>query len=391
MYYSGGCDHFGASLNVIPTKTTYRWLVETTPGNLAPFGTNASLPAPVWRVAPPAVPGAQPVAVAAVLPPAPQSYEFGDAMWAKVFVTELPEAVNAEDLRHMVVDDPDVDIMPEPAEVEIEWVLMQASTENENEQEFGGGAEVGEGNEAVSRRFEFYRYTGAYDAETHEALCDDPVLCPDAVGDLVGAQNMAVNLPGGFVANSTPVAANDSAETLEDTFVSIPIATLVGNDSDADGDPLSISAIQNGIGGTASIVGTDVVFTPAADFHGAASFTYTVSDGRLGTDDALVAVTVSAVNDAPVADAGANVFVKVKDTVTLDGSGSSDVDGDSLTYAWTLVSTPAKSHATLTDATTASPSFVPDKKGTFVVSLVVSDGNLQSVADTVTIQARTGK
>jgi hypothetical protein len=100
MYYNSGCDHFGASLNATPTKTTYRWLVEGVPGTgtLAPFGSNASLPAPVWNVTPPAVPGGQPIAAAVIEPPAPApGAEFGEALWAKVFVTELPDGLHAED------------------------------------------------------------------------------------------------------------------------------------------------------------------------------------------------------------------------------------------------------------------------------------------------------
>lgn len=56
IYYAAACDHFGASLNMTPTKTTYRWLVESAPGSgtLTPFGTTPPLPAPVWNVTPPA-------------------------------------------------------------------------------------------------------------------------------------------------------------------------------------------------------------------------------------------------------------------------------------------------------------------------------------------------
>lgn len=199
QYYADGCDHFGVSLNGAPTKTTYRWLVESSPGSgtLVPFGGGPPVvPAPQWRVEPPAVPGGQPVVAAAIAPPPPDQYEFGDAIWAKVFVTELPEGLQADDLDHMVADDPDVDIVPnEPVEVEIEWTLLQSSTENEGEREFGG-VEAGEGAEAVSRRFEYYEYVGEYDPESHEARCDDPEVCPEAVGDFLGDQNVAVNLGG---------------------------------------------------------------------------------------------------------------------------------------------------------------------------------------------------
>ncbi|HEX2929330.1 MAG TPA: PEP-CTERM sorting domain-containing protein, partial [Candidatus Binatia bacterium] len=60
-YLNSGCDHFGASLNATPTKTTYRWLVASGSGTLTPFGSNVPIPAPAWNVTPPAVPGGQPV------------------------------------------------------------------------------------------------------------------------------------------------------------------------------------------------------------------------------------------------------------------------------------------------------------------------------------------
>jgi hypothetical protein len=81
----------------------------------------------------------------------------------------------------------------------------------------------------------------------------------------------------------------------------------------------------------------------------------------------------------------------MKATVTLSGGGA-DVDvGDVLTYHWTIVTTPAKSKVALSSDTAQSPTFVPDKKGTYVFSLVVNDGTVDSVADTVTITAATGK
>ena len=66
------------------------------------------------------------------------------------------------------------------------------------------------------------------------------------------------------------------------------------------------------------------------------------------------------VNTQPVADAGPDQPVAVNDTVVLDGSGSSDTDGDALTYSWSLLSVPGGSGATLSDATAVNPTFVAD-------------------------------
>ena len=113
--------------------------------------------------------------------------------------------------------------------------------------------------------------------------------------------------------NSAPDAVNDSVTTDEDTSVSI---SVLGNDTDPNGDSLSISSVDQPAHGAAAINGTDVTYTPTADFSGTDSFNYTISDGHGGSDSATVTVTVSAVNDPPVGNA---------DSVTVaedSGSGS---------------------------------------------------------------------
>jgi hypothetical protein len=75
--------------------------------------------------------------------------------------------------------------------------------------------------------------------------------------------------------------------------------------------------------------------------------------------------------------------------VTLNGSGSSDANSDTLTYSWSFTSIPASSAATLSSATAVNPTFTADKDGAYVLSLVVNDGTVSSTADTVTITAAT--
>jgi hypothetical protein len=94
-----------------------------------------------------------------------------------------------------------------------------------------------------------------------------------------------------------------------------------------------------------------------------------------------------AVNTAPTANAGPDQTVDIATLVTLNGAGSSDPNGNTLTYAWTLTTKPETSTAALTGATTVSPTFTPDLAGSYVASLVVNDGTVNSVADTVTITA----
>ncbi|MFQ5581507.1 MAG: PKD domain-containing protein [Mariprofundaceae bacterium] len=91
------------------------------------------------------------------------------------------------------------------------------------------------------------------------------------------------------------------------------------------------------------------------------------------------------VNHAPVADAGADQSIIRGATAFLDGSASSDANGDTLSYAWTIDSAPMGSAAALTGATTAMPGLTPDLAGDYIISLVVNDGLIDSAADTVLI------
>ena len=93
-------------------------------------------------------------------------------------------------------------------------------------------------------------------------------------------------------------------------------------------------------------------------------------------------------NSAPTANAGNNQTVRLGTAVDLDGSGSFDdnTPTNELQYSWSFVSVPAGSQATLTDADTATPSFLPDAHGSYVIQLVVTDqGGLSSAPSLVTI------
>ena len=98
--------------------------------------------------------------------------------------------------------------------------------------------------------------------------------------------------------NDSPVANEDSAATDEDNRVTID---LLSNDSDIEGDSLSISVVNDGSNGIAEDNGDGTVtYSPNADWNGEDSFNYTVSDGSGGTDIATVTVTVNPVDDPPV-------------------------------------------------------------------------------------------
>ncbi len=129
--------------------------------------------------------------------------------------------------------------------------------------------------------------------------------------------------------NDAPVAIDDRASTKEDEAVSI---SVLSNDTDVD-SRLSLTAVSPAQNGRSSISGRQVVYSPSLNFAGTDSFTYRISDGSL-SDTALVIITIEAVNDAPLAEAGADQSVRVSQRVRLDGSRSRDIEGDALGYGW---------------------------------------------------------
>ena len=123
------------------------------------------------------------------------------------------------------------------------------------------------------------------------------------------------------------------------------------------------------------------------DVAGTYRLTLVVSDGALDSESDTVKANITEDNGTPVADAGADQTVTQGDTVTLDGTGSSDPDGDRLSYQWSLSTKPAGSTASLSSATAAKPSFTADKSGVFEATLTVNDGSSSSTADHVRIVA----
>ena len=133
------------------------------------------------------------------------------------------------------------------------------------------------------------------------------------VSDGTATSNAATVTVNVAAVNDAPVANDDTLAATEDTPVTYTAAQLLGNDTDVDGNPLTIASVTSGTGGTAVLNGNGTVtFTPTANFNGAASFTYTVTDGRPRSNTATVTVNVAAVNDEPVANADARPPTKTR-------------------------------------------------------------------------------
>lgn len=186
-------------------------------------------------------------------------------------------------------------------------------------------------------------------------------------------------------ANVAPVANAGISQN-----VVLGTVTLDGSaSSDANGDALTYSwTLLNKPSTSAAVLSSATSAKPTftADKAGIYVFGLVVNDGKLSSAPVTVSITAAAANVAPVANAGANQSV-VLGTITLDGSTSSDANGDTLTYKWSLISKPSTSNAALTGDTTAKPTFVADRAGIYVASLVVNDGKLDSTVVTTTVTA----
>ncbi len=147
-----------------------------------------------------------------------------------------------------------------------------------------------------------------------------------------------------------------------------------------------VAATVTSIAAATTIVDGNVMFgavAPGATVTSQDTFTLR-QDRTLPFNPADLVWTMLA-NRAPVADAGPNQTVAVGAVVQLDGGESSDADGDSLDYAWKLVSVPAGSTASLSDSAAVKPTFVADRHGTYKVELIVNDGSTPSLKAEVTI------
>src|SRR5690606_6384740 len=140
------------------------------------------------------------------------------------------------------------------------------------------------------------------------------------------------------------------------------VIDVVANDSDIDGDTLAVQSVGAAANGVAAVENaTSVRYTPNPDYHGPDSFTYTVEDGNGGFATATVSITVTPVNDPPVA-AGAAGSAADHDFVVIDVvANDEDIDGDALTVV--DVGTATNGVASIENATSVRYTPNPDYNG----------------------------
>ena len=169
--------------------------------------------------------------------------------------------------------------------------------------------------------------------------------------------------------NDGPVALDDTASVDEDSSVVIGV---LANDSDLDGDALSVTSASAGNGSVSIRPDGSLDYTPNSNFNGTDTVTYTISDGNGGTDTATVSITVNAVNDGPVA---------LDDTASVDEDSSvvigvlandSDLDGDALS-----VTAASAGNGSVSIRPDGSLDYTPNSNfnGTDTVTYTISDGN----------------
>lgn len=198
-----------------------------------------------------------------------------------------------------------------------------------------------------------------------------------SIEDSEGAQANATIAVTITNVDDVPIAVDDLAETLEDTPVTLhPLE----NDTELDGDTLTL-AIVSVTDGTAQLTSeSSIDFTPAPDFNGVAVVTYSVTDPGENSANASIAITVTAVNDPPVAEDD-SFAVSEEETITLNPLDNDvDVDGDQLIITSALAER-GIINITETDITYTAPS----TPGTDTISYTIADPDGESDSATINI------
>ncbi|MDR3692240.1 MAG: putative Ig domain-containing protein [Fimbriimonas sp.] len=423
-----GGEHFGVGFIGVPVAVKYNWLIDDGAGNLK-HGPPVYISTPSYTYNPPAGGVAGNVQAEIVPPPPPvqPAFQFGAASWVKEIKTSTHNA-NKVPLNSLVGDDPGKPqpwANGEPSEVEVEWRVMQTEFANANGGKNGklqGAAEdLPNGNEVITRRYEFYKYVGPIDAETGEAMGD--TVGPDGihgVGTVTYADHYDPNT-GEWVTvtvdMSTVVVVGDFFGTQMSGFDVAPNLGLVDHVQDGDvnvkypnrtvivgGTTAFIGSIKSGavppgltldpvsgvLSGTPTAGGSFTFVVEATDLSGAdvtKSYTVNIAGGAPATYSVSVSASPSAdgtVTGGGTFNSGANITVSATALAAyyfIDWAEGTTVVSTTPSYSFTLGGNRAlvANFATyLIVGATASPS----TGGT-----VTGGGTSFKNGDTVTLQA----
>jgi hypothetical protein len=240
-------------------------------------------------------------------------------------------------------------------------------------------------------------------AGSSASLSDSTNVSPTFTADIDGSYVAQLIVNDGTVDSVADivniVAATGNSAPIANAGVdqNIPTANVVtinGSASfDTDGDPLSYSWSLTTLptGSNAALdSSTNVLSKFTADIDGSYVAQLIVNDGTVDSVADIVNIVAATGNSAPIANAGVDQNIPTATLVTINGSASSDADGDALSYSWSLSTVPAGSNVVLDASTNVSPTFTADIDGSYVAQLIVNDGTVDSVADSVNIVAATG-
>jgi Big-like domain-containing protein/putative Ig domain-containing protein/beta-propeller repeat-containing protein len=182
--------------------------------------------------------------------------------------------------------------------------------------------------------------------------------------------------------NDSPVPGADSATTQEDTSVTV---NVLSNDTDVEGNALSVTLPVSCDNGAGIVINPNktVTVTPAANFNGTVSCSYTVDDGNGGTATGTLAVTVTPVNDNPVANADSATTSEDQPVTVNVLANDTDVDGDTLTVSLPSCNNNATVSVNADKTLLVSPA--GNFNGTIACSYKVDDGHGGSATGQVTV------
>ena len=214
--------------------------------------------------------------------------------------------------------------------------------------------------------------------------------------DVVGAYLLTLT-----VTDESGLTDTDSVVITVDNENLSPIAVISGNTEVTVGSSVSLSAVNsydpenqtlqyhwavNGPDSDELVLADNTLQTISfnADYEGIYVISLSVNDGELTSSLATLYVTAVTENIAPVAMAGEDFSSQPNTEIQLDGSGSYDDDGDTLSYNWTFVSVPEGAEPFIYDSTSALAYFTASIEGSYVVALTVSD-SFASTTDNILI------
>jgi len=241
-----------------------------------------------------------------------------------------------------------------------------------------------------------WAFTQQIPANSTASLNQSNTSMPNFIIDQKGSYEVELTVTDGDLSSTDRVMVNAGntapiANAGDDQLVTVGerVSLSAADSTDVDGDTLSFiwSLLSIPDGSTAGLNnGTSVNADFIPDVSGQYIVQLQVSDGESTDTDNLHISVDSLTNHAPTADPGApQSFSNPGIQVVLNGSLSSDPDGDALTFNWSFSEAPTGSSAQLLGADTETPYFIADLQGVYVIQLTVSDGELQSESRSVIV------